>query len=369
MSKARKKAEKALSPPVPSPDSPVAKGAKQNSVIALALILAFSLALGLSAVYQYRESPFFNLPIIDEEAYVKWGEEIARGDIIGTKVFYQDPLYPYFLGLIFALMGKDFLWLRVIQQVLGVASVGLTYLAARRLLGANRALLAAGILAACQGLYYFGLILEKAPLVIFLSSLTVALGVWAAEGPRRFGRWLGLGVTLGLLVLLRGNFQAVVPFLLGWAYVQDRGAPWRKRLLNPAFLAAGFNLVILPVTARNFIIGGELVLTTLTREAFPLIRFRTGVGSGSIRRSTSASSGSGVESAGAGSAGTGIATTGSSATSTDNVRASVTERTIIGSLRPRIVTSCCGSTSAASPAVARTSSEMTTSHDSAFVMS
>jgi len=235
---------------------------KSHTRSALFFILAFSLATGLAAIWQYRESPFFELPIIDEEAYVKWADEVAGGAIVGDKVYYQDPLYPYSLAFLFALFGKSLALVRVAQALLGTASVWLVYVAARRLMGERPALLAAGILALYGGMYFFELLLVKATLVLFVSAGSCALGVWAADRPRSWLAWLCLGVSLGLSVLLRGNFQAVIPLLLVWSFFAGSEESWKARLTRPLYLALGVIMVITPVTLRNYVVGGELVMTT-----------------------------------------------------------------------------------------------------------
>src|SRR5947199_77962 len=62
------------------------------------------------------------------------------------------------------------------------------------------------------------------------------------------------------------------------------------------------------------------------------------------------------------------ATTSTSLINLDNVFAPLTTRIVIGSARPRIATSCSGKPSTASPALTRTSSEMTASNARLFVM-
>jgi hypothetical protein len=41
----------------------------------------------------------------DARGYDQWAQRLADGDWIGTEVFYQAPLYPYFLGVIYAVAG------------------------------------------------------------------------------------------------------------------------------------------------------------------------------------------------------------------------------------------------------------------------
>jgi 4-amino-4-deoxy-L-arabinose transferase-like glycosyltransferase len=228
----------------------------------LGLILSFSLILGVVCIIEFRHGPFNQLPILDELAYVEWGNRIAAGDILGSTVFYQDPLYPYFLGLVFRIAGPNYVLVRLLQALMGTMSVAVVFWTARKLLGGKPALLAAAIMAAYHGLYFFELQLLKESMFILFSALSYALGVASADQPRSKGRWLGLGLVLGLLTLLRGNYQAILPLAVIWAFVYDWKEAWPERLLRAAAVGLGLALVIVPVTARNHAVGGEWVLTT-----------------------------------------------------------------------------------------------------------
>ena len=39
-------------------------------------------------------------------------------------MFFVDPLYPYFLGVVYTFVGHDLLVVRLIQMLIGVATVG-----------------------------------------------------------------------------------------------------------------------------------------------------------------------------------------------------------------------------------------------------
>jgi tetratricopeptide (TPR) repeat protein len=229
--------------------------------VGLGVIIAASAGLGAVSVVQYMKSPFFFVPILDEAAYVDWAMEIAAGGFLGKEIFYQDPLYPYFLALIFKMFGKSFLLPRLIHVVMGAGCVYLVFRTARELLGERAALLAAVIMAGYGGLYFFELLLLKAVMVIFLSALSCALGVAAAARPESLKRFFPLGLCLGLLTLLRGNFLAVAPLLAIWAFFAARETRVR-RALRAAALAGGFLVIILPVTLRNYLVAGEFVVTT-----------------------------------------------------------------------------------------------------------
>src|SRR5438128_12098809 len=80
-----------------------------------------------------RASPFFPVLMGDSHGYDEWAQRIAGGDWIGHEVFYQAPLYPYLLGVIYAIGGRSLLLVRIIQVIIGAASCALLGVAASRL--------------------------------------------------------------------------------------------------------------------------------------------------------------------------------------------------------------------------------------------
>ena len=97
----------------------------------------FLLALGvrLLHLWQMAGTPYFTTLMGDARGYDQWARRLAAGDWIGTDVFYQAPLYPYFLGVVYAAAGADPGAARVVQAVIGSASAALLCVAAARLFG------------------------------------------------------------------------------------------------------------------------------------------------------------------------------------------------------------------------------------------
>ena len=88
---------------------------------ALFLVLVFAAGLRGWAAYEYTQvHPLSDAPTIDEASYDEWASEIAAGEWMGEEVFFQEPLYPYFLGTLYAVFGRDLLVVRLIQAALGV---------------------------------------------------------------------------------------------------------------------------------------------------------------------------------------------------------------------------------------------------------
>src|SRR4051812_30744211 len=99
--------------------------------LACAAIFMIALMLRLVHLSQIRPIPLFDHPIGDARTYDRWATEIASGHWIGQGVFYQAPLYPYFLGIVYKIVGHSLLGVRVVQCVIGAGSCVLLALAGR----------------------------------------------------------------------------------------------------------------------------------------------------------------------------------------------------------------------------------------------
>jgi hypothetical protein len=238
----------------------------------LALILALAFAVRLVAVFQYEaRHPNAEHPAIDEASYDGWAREIAGGQWVGKEVYFQEPLYPYALGALYALLGPHRIAARVAQCALWAVATALAGLLARRLFGR-----AAGFLAALAiALYWPGILFpafllkENLFLPLFaLFALALVRTRDPASGPgaawKDRGRWLFVGALAGLGALLRGNMLALLPLFALWPIARA----WRlRRPAAPAVVHAGAFLsgsagVLLPVALRNLAVGGVFLLTT-----------------------------------------------------------------------------------------------------------
>ena len=104
-----------------------------GTFIPYALVIFFvGLGVRLLHLSQIRTAPFFDLLMGDAQSYHAWALQIASGDVIGSEVFYQAPLYPYFLGLVYAALGDAPMVVRLCQAVVGSLSCVLLALAGWR---------------------------------------------------------------------------------------------------------------------------------------------------------------------------------------------------------------------------------------------
>ncbi|MGE5360922.1 MAG: tetratricopeptide repeat protein, partial [Bacteroidales bacterium] len=197
--------------------------------------------------------------VLDDAAYVRLASRVASGDLmLGPDVYYLAPLYTYFLGLIFALTGGSIGAARLIQVVLGTATVALIGVAAAAWWG-RRAGIVAGVLAACTGLFAFNeILILQSSIDPFLTALALValLGAFRRDSP---GAFLVAGMALGALSLNRPNTLPVIAVVgLAWLIVQRS----RAAITRVAVLALGATLCLAPFTVRNRVVAGEWVLVT-----------------------------------------------------------------------------------------------------------
>ena len=227
-------------------------------VIALA---AIGFLIRLVYVWQIRESPFFDVLMGDARRYDAWAAEIAAGDLMGREVFYQAPLYPYFLGTLYAITGRSLLIVRICQAAIGAMSCVFLALTARRLYSERAGLVAGFGLAVYAPVVFFDGLLQKSVLDLFFVSLSLWIISGLVDRPNKRSRWFWLGTALGALALTRENALILVAAILLWPPGRSQSTH-RQRMLNAGVLVLGLTLALLPVAVRNRIVGGEWYLTT-----------------------------------------------------------------------------------------------------------
>ena len=246
----------------PTPAAVVTRAPLPRFGLPAAAIFAAALALRLLHLWQMRATPYFSTLMGDARGYDQWAQRLAAGDWVGTEVFYQAPLYPYFLGLVYAVAGHDLMAVRVVQAVLGSLAAVLVGYAATRLVSPRAGVVAGAILALYAPAIFFDGLIQKSVLdVFFVAAALAAIAALATGAHDRKGLWFGLGVTLGCLSLTRENALVLVAVLAVWGWF---GAPHARlgRVAALGLCAAGLGVVLAPVAVRNAAVGGGLYLTT-----------------------------------------------------------------------------------------------------------
>jgi len=240
-----------------------------------AAVFGIALLARLLHLFFYKSSPYFIYPVVDAKVYLDEATRIAFGNWWQLDgVFYQAPLYQYFLAGTLLIGGLDLpLISRVIQALLGSATAVIVYLTARDLYQSRSEYqnkhasevsktakpLIAGVLAAFYGpLIFFDCELLNPSLLLFFTYLCLYLLVReVAHGKKiRLPVTAIAGVCAGLSAITGGGILLFIPFFV---YILLRRYSFNHALTRTITFICGIALVVLPVTVRNLVVGGEPV--------------------------------------------------------------------------------------------------------------
>lgn len=205
--------------------------------------------------------PIFAVLLGDSKRYVEWAAEIARGDWLGSEAFYQAPLYPYALAVLFGLFGESIDTIRVAQMLTGVAACVLVAVAGRSFFDWRAGLVAGLALAVYPPAIFFDGHVQKASLdLLLMVTLLVTVAKYQADARPR---WLMLlGLSLGCFTLTRENARLLYPLLVAWLFIWHREAALKRRLQIIAVFTMAVLVPIAPVAIRNYAVAGELLIST-----------------------------------------------------------------------------------------------------------
>jgi len=195
--------------------------------------------------------------------------------------------YTYFLAAIYALFGHELAAVRVIQGVVGAATVGLVSLVGSLTFGRRPGLVSALLTAIYLPLvYYAGLLLTETWFTFLqMGALALWLRAWAggpnsvalepgpggAAGPAPdrpgtnavTGSLLALaaGLTAGMACLSRAAFVLATGMLAAaGCFIPPVPMPRAQRVARVAAFLLGAAVVIAPITVRNYQIHGRFYL-------------------------------------------------------------------------------------------------------------
>jgi tetratricopeptide (TPR) repeat protein len=212
-------------------------------------------------LFEIESIPLFYYLAGDARTYDEWAQRIAAGDWLGSGVFYQAPLYPYFLGALQFAFGHNLWLIRFLQILLGAFSCALLFLAGSRLFSRRAGISAGLILALYAPAIFFDGLIEKTILDLILLSAIIWI-VASAEPGQHGAKWVALGALLGLLGLSRENALVLSVVLALWIAVAFPKHALSTRAVWLGLYFIGLLLVLLPVGLRNLAVGGEFKLTT-----------------------------------------------------------------------------------------------------------
>ncbi len=230
----------------------------------LAALLAATALLRLAHLLAVRDAPFVGQLALDSQEYDRWARTIAAGDWLGSAPFFQAPLYPYLVAVVYRLVPlAAAVPLAVYLLQIAVAVLGCWALVrAGEALAGPRAAGATGLLFALYTPFWFyDVQLMKESFAVAAVCLLLLL-LLKARSLDRLSLWFAVGLDCAFLALLRENMLLVVPFLLLLTWREKTGKGWWLALRRCGLLLLGLSLPLALVASRNAALGGGFLPTT-----------------------------------------------------------------------------------------------------------
>jgi 4-amino-4-deoxy-L-arabinose transferase-like glycosyltransferase len=220
-------------------------------------VLGLALLVRLVHVWSISDAPFFPLRMGDAADHHQLGQEMAAGEWLGRGVFFHAPLYPYFLGVVYSVLGSGALEVRLVQTILGALSAVFVAQAANRLFGWRVGVTAGVLLALYAPAVYYDTVFQDSVLDLFFGSLTLWMLTEAVVRPGR-AHLFATGLALGLFQLSRENATILLFPILAWVALRQDLKP-RGRAAAAATLILGFATALAPLLVRNALTSGDLL--------------------------------------------------------------------------------------------------------------
>lgn len=225
----------------------------------MVVLAVVALAVHLISVAESSRHVPFQIPVIDAASYHNQAVALVDGHAPAARAFWQPPLYPYWLALVYAAFSKSVLAARTVQGVLLALTALMTYAAGRRVAGSTQAFVAALLVCFYGPLVFFtGMLLPNAMAVALDMVALLCLLRWV-ERPTRAGA-LACGLAVGVAALAVPNVQILIVPVMAWLFWRAVGAGrWRENGALGLWVLVGLALSIGPVAVRNRLVAGEWV--------------------------------------------------------------------------------------------------------------
>jgi len=227
----------------------------------LLVVLILGLAVRLTYLAEYSQTPAWDQLTVDNWYHHHWAETVADGNVLGDTTYFRAPLYSLCLGALYYLFGVSLWTARLFGLIIGLASIVMTYLLARRISGNRVAWGAAALQALFPAVIYFESELLLDPMFCLLTQLAVhRFLIWLES---RQGRdIMGTGLLFGLAAITRPTVLIAVPLVVIWMIVRpgQRSSTATSTTGQIGLFLCGLAICVMPVSIRNLMVAGDPVL-------------------------------------------------------------------------------------------------------------
>ncbi len=225
----------------------------------ITILSIFSLAIILRLIHfaQSQGNPLLYSPVLDEVYYINLGKTISHGFLLGEdKAFFMDPLYGYFLGVVFYIFGDNLTVVRLVHIVIDSFNTFLIFAIGAKLWSKGAGAVAAFLYAIYKVSFFYTLLILKTTLTVHFTLLFVLALIYVA-GSRRNYAWIWLGVFVAFLTYLRANLLLFAPlaFIFYW-FIEKPGI----KAMGKHFVLFMIGLMTLLCIGayRNYVVSGEI---------------------------------------------------------------------------------------------------------------
>jgi 4-amino-4-deoxy-L-arabinose transferase-like glycosyltransferase len=231
--------------------------ARRKWVVPVVVLFA-AFAVRLLYLILFSRLPDWEHLTIDNWYHQNWALSIVRGNMVGDTTYFRAPFYVWCLATVYAVFGVSLWAARLFGILIGVASVGMTYLTARRLAGDRVAVIAAAIQTLCPIMISFEAELLLDPMFTLLVQIAFYLFlIW--DENRTWRPFLAFSITFGLAAITRPTILGLLPLVVLFVVWRVR----KSRAEIARHLSAGVLGLLLTVGvvfARNLIVADDPVL-------------------------------------------------------------------------------------------------------------
>jgi Tfp pilus assembly protein PilF/4-amino-4-deoxy-L-arabinose transferase-like glycosyltransferase len=217
-------------------------------------IFVLAIAIRFLFIYQFKDSPAFGFYSADARHYDKFALKILDGNLFYGESVYLNPLYPFFLALVYKVFGHSLIAVAYCQALIDSLTVVLLYLIGVEIFKRRAVGVAASFIYACYGvsIFFAGVMTEATP-AAFLFTASALLFAYTRSRPSP--AWpLSAGLALGLAALLRPNIILIAPIAVLLLYAR-RTRTFAQMTICALLVAAGISLALAPFSARNYAIA------------------------------------------------------------------------------------------------------------------
>ncbi|MBU0983297.1 MAG: glycosyltransferase family 39 protein, partial [candidate division Zixibacteria bacterium] len=137
------------------------------------VIVLIAVLIRVAYLAQYSALPDWFMLTVDNWYHHHWAQAVAGGDLAGGTTYFRAPFYVWCLGLLYAVAGSGLWVARVFGVVVGLLSIGATYLITNKLFDRKTAAVAALFQSVYPLIIYFEAELLLDPLFMLLLQVVV----------------------------------------------------------------------------------------------------------------------------------------------------------------------------------------------------